>query len=167
VAAADDRDQRARARFEAGDGLFKIGNYQDAIREFAAGYALSPRPAFLINLAQAYRKLDNPAKARELLQRFLVEAPRNDPQRPRVVALIADLDRAIVTAPPPVEPVRAAPIVTVSATPPGEPRPASRRVGLWVGISAAIVVVAGAVALALALTPRDPTPTGGMFTFTR
>ena len=63
-----DRESRARAHYEVGLGMYHLGNYRDAIREFSAGYELSPRPQFLINLGQAYRKLGELDKAREMFQ---------------------------------------------------------------------------------------------------
>jgi tetratricopeptide (TPR) repeat protein len=170
-AAADSAsEERSRAHFEAGDGLYKVGNYRDAIREFAAGYALSPRPAFLINMAQSHRKLGELPKARELLQRFLAEAPPDDPTRERVTGLIGELDKAIAEAPPPPTaptPVVVAPpppAIVVEPLPP--PRPVWKKPALWVGLAVAIVVAAGAAVAIVYLTqPRDPSPTGGSFTF--
>jgi hypothetical protein len=41
-ASADDAKDRALTHFRAGEALYKLGNYTDAIREFAAGYELAP-----------------------------------------------------------------------------------------------------------------------------
>jgi len=47
----------ARVHFEAGTDHYAAGRYEEAIRRFQAGYALVPRPNFLVNIGQAYRKL--------------------------------------------------------------------------------------------------------------
>jgi tetratricopeptide (TPR) repeat protein len=84
---------RARAHYEIGLGLYQLGNYRDAIKEFAAGYELSPRPKFLINLGQAHRKLNELDRAHELFQQFLAEASPADPDRAQVQQLMEEVDR--------------------------------------------------------------------------
>jgi hypothetical protein len=89
--------KEARAHFERGKALYTVGQYADAIREFQAGYVIVPRPQFLLNLGQAYRKLGELVRAKEMYQKFLDEAP-SAPEREQVTALIADLDREIAAA---------------------------------------------------------------------
>lgn len=100
---------RARTHFEAGRALYNLGNYTDAVREFSAGYQLVPKPQFLINLGQSFRKLEDLPHARDMYKKFLLEAAPNDPDREQVRQILADIERQIaarpVTPPPPEKPV--------------------------------------------------------------
>jgi hypothetical protein len=93
------------------------------VREFAAGYQLAPRPQFLLNLGQCYRKLDDLGKAREMYQRYLREAPATDAERAQAQQVLVEIDRQIAERPaastPP--PSTAAP----AAVTPESPRAAS------------------------------------------
>jgi tetratricopeptide (TPR) repeat protein len=93
---------RARTHFEAGRALYNLGNYTDAIREFSAGYQLAPRPQFLLNLGQAYRKLNDLQRARDMYKKYLDEAPPNDPDREQVRQIAQDLEQQIASQPAPV-----------------------------------------------------------------
>ena len=106
---------RARTHFEAGRALYNLGNYTDAIREFSAGYQLVPRPQFLVNLGQAFRKLNDLERARDMYKKYLAEAPPNDPEREQVRQIVADLDMQIAALPPKPLPV---PVVVKEAPPP-------------------------------------------------
>jgi tetratricopeptide (TPR) repeat protein len=102
AASPGDATARARAHYDIGLGLYNLGNYEEALREFSAGYALSPLPGFLINLGQAYRKLHQPAKAKEMWQHYLDQVSAEDPFRPRVRELLSEVERE--TTPPPPSP---------------------------------------------------------------
>ena len=72
------QEELARSHFVAGEEEYARGRWRDALHEFQLGYALSPRPEFLINFAQVYRKLgDYDAAAREC-QRYLATAPPSE-----------------------------------------------------------------------------------------
>lgn len=155
---ADDQTARARTHFEAGRALYQLGNYTEAVREFAAGYQLAPRPQFLLNLGQCYRKLNDLDKAREMYQRYLHEAPATDPERGQAQQILAELetqiaDRNAPPAPSPVAPGQprpassvtvepAAAAVTVSAPAPAGRKPLVRR-NWWIFPVAAVVVGVG------------------------
>jgi tetratricopeptide (TPR) repeat protein len=94
-AQADDPLTRARTHFEAGRALYQLGNYTEALREFAAGYELAPRPQFLLNLGQCYRKLGDLGHARAMYQRYLDDAPRQDAERPQAQQLLAEIDQQL------------------------------------------------------------------------
>lgn len=104
-----DAESRARAHYEVGLGMYHLGNYHDAIREFSAGYELSPRPQFLINLGQAYRKLRDFDHARIMFRRYLATAGPDASDRRQVQQLLDEAERAAVTSPPPVSAPTASP----------------------------------------------------------
>ncbi|HZS39334.1 MAG TPA: tetratricopeptide repeat protein [Polyangia bacterium] len=149
--------EESRRHFTVGDELYRAGRYEDALREFERGYALSPRPAFLLNLAQAHRKLKRYDEAIADCTRFLATEPP-----PEVASSVNQLLQqlrserdAAALAPRVVErPPEIAPPPIVVAPPP--PAPRSRR-GLWIGIGVGVgVVVAGvAIGLAIGLAPRS------------
>lgn len=91
--AAAAADASGRAHFQRGQRLSASGEYAAAYREFAAGYALTARPLFLFNMAEAARASGDLARARENYLEFL----RVDPNSELAVtaqARLADLDRA-------------------------------------------------------------------------
>jgi tetratricopeptide (TPR) repeat protein len=65
----------ARRHYIKGVEHYKTAAYEEAIAEFEAGYKLVPKPQFLLNLGQAYRKLDRLETAREMFVKFLNTAP--------------------------------------------------------------------------------------------
>ena len=154
LAEAETPEHAARAHYIEGKRLYDAGQYREALREFEAGYKASPRREFLINLGQAHRRLDELAKAREMYLRFLAEAPGDDPLRPQVIELIAEIDRAeqagrLARVPPPQVAAR-----TVAERPEAQPEtspPRSRRMWLYGG--AGVALIAGVVAIVV-LTSR-------------
>jgi tetratricopeptide (TPR) repeat protein len=169
-AAPSEAVRRATGHFETGKGHYHLGDYQSAIREFTAAYALSPQPEFLFNLGQAYRQLGENSRAREMYERFLKEAPPNHPARPTVRGLLNELPEKDATPPPETPSAKPAAPITVTQTPAPAPAPApsahgSRSLVVVLAVTAAVLAVAGvAIGLAIAL-PRDPTPNGGTIVF--
>jgi tetratricopeptide (TPR) repeat protein len=100
-AQSDDALARARTHFEAGRALYDLGSYSEAAREFAAGYRLAPRPQFLLNLGQCYRRLDQLDNAREMYRRFLADAPPDDRDRAQAAEVLAEIERQIAERPAP------------------------------------------------------------------
>ena len=162
-----DRDARARAHYEVGLGMYHLGNYEDAAREFSAGYELSPRPEFLINLGQAYRKLHQLDRAAEMYQKYLATAPAEAHDRVEVRRLLDEVEAARAHEPPPsmppppsttptasTSPARSAPPapnVVVASAPP----PKSKLRRWWWTIPVGAVVVGAAVGLTLYFTLRS------------
>ena len=95
-----DAEARARAHYEVGLGMYHLGNYADAVREFSAGYELSPRPEFLIDLGQAYRKLGALDKAAEMFRRYLATTGAEAPDRKQVAGLLDEVEREAAARPP-------------------------------------------------------------------
>jgi tetratricopeptide (TPR) repeat protein len=143
---------RARSHFDAGNGYYASGLYQDAIREFQAGYALVPRPSFLVNLGQAYRKLGNLDRAKESYVSYLRSLPAESPLRDQALRVLAELEVQLeergrtqeTPRPPP-----PAPPAIVKAAPPEPPAPAPLSGARWIGFGVAAagvgLVVAGTV----------------------
>jgi tetratricopeptide (TPR) repeat protein len=98
--ADDDNQTRARAHFEIGNGMYRLGDYRGALREFAAGYELTKKPGFLINLGQTYRKLHDLVRAKEMYQRYLAVTPTDDPARAQAQLVLADIEAELRSQPP-------------------------------------------------------------------
>jgi tetratricopeptide (TPR) repeat protein len=159
---------RARAHHEAGMGLYHLGSYREAIKEFAAGYQLVRRPEFLINLGQAYRKLGELERSREMFDRYLAAAPPSAPDRPQVIVLRDEIDVALRerAAPQavasPAATAGSATVATGSATVTAaqserRARPARRQViigGALAGLGVGAAAVGGAL-LGLAVSTSD------------
>ena len=136
AAAADSENVRkAREHYKAGDTAFKAGRYEDAYREWEAGFDLSGRPLFVVNMAHAQRKRGELQRARALYQRYLVMEPTSK-LRAEIEGVLEEIDAAIeaeaatkpapapdsataVAAPPP---VAAPPLVLTPPPPPPEHR---------------------------------------------
>ncbi len=168
----DDSIARARTHFEAGRALYQLGNYNEALREFAAGYQLAPRPQFLLNLGQCYRKLDDLQKAREMYQRYLHDAPSSDPERPQAQQILAEIDRQIAdreaaaaaaATAAPATTTQPAPVATttptLTATAPPPKKPWIKR-NWWI-IPVGAVVVGVGVGLGVYYGTRAPDPCTG------
>lgn len=165
-AQSPDAIARARTHFEAGRALYNLGNYTDAIREFSAGYELAPRPQFLVNLGQAYRKLGDLPRARDMYRKYLEVAPSTDPDRPQVKQILVELERQLAATPAP----SPAPIVPVPASTPTvtpEPQPTAQAVSTaappphrpflerhwWIFPVGAVVLAGAAVGIYFAVKP--------------
>lgn len=149
---------RAKVLYQSGKTHYDLGNYSEAIRDFAAGYALSPKPEFLINLGQAYRAGGEKEKALELYRRYLERAPAGAKPRAEVQALVlaleSELAAAAAAAPSPAPAAdapkaeavvlapaaAAAPLATVTEAPRAAPSV------LWWVVPVAVVVAAGVAA---------------------
>lgn len=187
--AGSDDEERARGHYEIGLGLYRLGDYHGALKEFAAGYELAHKPGFLLNLGQTYRKLGELREARDQYRQFLAEVRADDPARTQAQKVLVEIEEAIRTQPPPsppspaepppvavaptpapapVEPppVVAPPAVTTSA-PAHRPRPALRIAGIAVGI-VGLGLIGGGIGSAVAAdgVARDLDTldhTGGVF----
>lgn len=82
--------EQAHQHFVAGDAAYKAGRWQDALNEFSAGFALDPRPEFLLNLAQTRRHLGRLDEAIANCESFLAVAP-DSPLAPQVWKLLGEL----------------------------------------------------------------------------
>jgi tetratricopeptide (TPR) repeat protein len=146
-ASAADADAEAKAHFEAGRQLYQSGDYRGAAREFDQGYKLAPRPQFLLNLGQAYRKLGDARAAREAYARWLAETPKGDPDRAEVEQVMAEMAAAAPATAP------ATPAATATAPAPVENRSVLRRFWWLWPIAGALLVGAAVLAIVVAAQP--------------
>jgi len=169
--ATPSQEELARSHFVAGEEEYARGRWREALHEFQLGYALSPRPEFLINFAQVYRKLGDYDAAAHECQRYLATAPPSDlaAQAEKLLGQIKEEQAkappsTTTTTPPPVaapsppKPTASPPLVatpTLLATP--SPPPKKKRT--WIApVVVGCVLVAGAavtVGLVFGLPPRD------------
>jgi len=100
--ASEDR-AAAKAHYEAATRLYDVHEYGEALKEYKAGYLSRPDPSFLFNIAQCYKRLGQPAQAREFFREYLKKASPEDPNRVQAEARIRELDTREVAdpAPPP------------------------------------------------------------------
>ena len=102
-------DDAARAAFVAGSSAYADGDYEAALRAFSSGYALSPHPEFLFNIASCHARLHARTQALRNYQRYLEVAPEAEnrefvEQQIRIIQTRLAEDEAIVeTEPPPSE----------------------------------------------------------------
>jgi tetratricopeptide (TPR) repeat protein len=89
--------EEARRHFDRAQTAYKLGRFDEAIREYEAAYREMPEPAFLFNLAQAHRQqyqIDREPshlqKSLSLYRAYLREAPAA-PNRETVTRLIEEL----------------------------------------------------------------------------
>lgn len=124
--AEDYATEQARRHDEKGKKFFNLGQWDDAIAEYRAAYELRSDPAFLFNLAQAYRRKGDLQRSLDLYKNFLIENPKSR-KRADIENRIQNLERemnnsprqattqAPVTTPVTLRPVDAAP---TTGTPP-------------------------------------------------
>src|SRR4051794_8704930 len=74
AARADARDQ-ARSLYEAGTAHYNLGEVKEALSDFQGAYRLVHEPTLLFNIAQCYRRMDQPQKAAELYRAYRREQP--------------------------------------------------------------------------------------------
>jgi hypothetical protein len=142
--AESDDDKQLRDYVRAGNGFYRLGDYANALRQYAAGYERLRHPAFLVNMAQCYRQMHDRARACETFKQWQRAAPEADPLREQVATMVASLGcaelRPKVVALPPPPPQSAAPASVVVAEPPAR-HPGLRKAGI------ALVAVGGAGAI--------------------
>jgi tetratricopeptide (TPR) repeat protein len=79
VAIADPTERaKAAAHFKQGQEFFKVADYDRAITEYEAAYALSNEPLLIFNIGLCHDRAKRPDKALEAFQRYLAVAPTGD-----------------------------------------------------------------------------------------
>jgi hypothetical protein len=148
---ADDAEAEARRRFGHGKQLFDEHKYREAAQEFEAGYAVVPKPGFLLNIGHSYRRAGELEKARHYYQLFLEKDKdkASAAQRAEVQGYLKAIDKAIddevageheherESRPPPPAPAEPAParashpveiMRAPSESPPASPEPLAMEV---------------------------------------
>jgi tetratricopeptide (TPR) repeat protein len=92
ASARDSATKLARQHFEKGSQYYNQGLWAESIAEFREAYELVEDPAFLFNMAQAYRKKGDRQRAIDFYKDYLVRAP-NAPNRNDVEVRIKDLQK--------------------------------------------------------------------------
>jgi tetratricopeptide (TPR) repeat protein len=93
TAVADERTS-AREHYLNGKKAFELGQFEEAISEYAAAYRLKDDPALLYNLGQAHRLAGHAAEALHFYKVYLNRLP-NAPNRDEVVTKIAELEKLV------------------------------------------------------------------------
>jgi tetratricopeptide (TPR) repeat protein len=141
---------RAQIHFRAGESLYNLGDYREAIREFEAGFALAPLPGFLLNLGQSYRALGNTSKAIEMFEKYEKATHTSDAA---VEQILADLRAAEHAAP---RPTAAKAPATARAPSSGATERSFARRHWWIFPVVGVVLAAAlATGLYLALNPPN------------
>jgi tetratricopeptide (TPR) repeat protein len=115
--------EQARSHFEAGNQHYAAGRFPEAIKQFQMGYALVPRPNFLVNLGQAYRKLGDLPRAKESYVAYVRALPQNSALRDQALQVLAEIDlqlseqRPTAASPPFDQPRVDPPVVTPAPAP--------------------------------------------------
>jgi tetratricopeptide (TPR) repeat protein len=150
TAQSEDAVQRAREHYRRGEAAYAAERFDDAYREFEEGYALAPKPAFLLNMAHSERRRGQLRNARALYLKYLLVEPQSK-YREEVEQVTAELERAIAAedaariaaagqlpvSPPPIA-------LTAPPMPPPPAEPRHSRLWIWAAVGG--VVLAGAAA---------------------
>jgi len=138
--AEPDNKERAQTAFAAARQHYAAGDFLTAAHEFETAYALDPDPAYLFNIAQAYRFAQACADASKNYRLFLADVPQA-PNRDKVLAYLKETDACVEkqallrpVPPPPATQQQGAPAVP-SPLPPSPPprRRDYRQTALLVG----------------------------------
>ncbi len=173
-ALADDRTG-AREAYREGTRRFEVGEYRNALDAFKQAYLLYEDPAFLFNMAQCYRLLNDRENALRTYRVYLNRVP-NAPNREEIERIIDGLtqtiekERATAALPPqgsqeprpetsaPAQPSvqPSAPILVVNHNPP-ERTPVYKKWWLWTAVGVVAVGVGLGVGLSIGLAaPNAP-----------
>lgn len=149
-------DDEARGHFERGQAAFAAGEYETAITELKAAYAIEEAPILLYAWAQAERLAGDCERAIELYARFLATSPpdaQEEKARSNIEVCGGDPDAAYVAPPPPpdkgVSEAPEGPEGPIDAPEPEQPKPEILGPVLLAG--GGVLAVTGAVLLGVGL----------------
>lgn len=96
TAAADGDPNKAKVKalYESATKHYNLSEYQQALDEYKEAYRIKDDAAFLFNIAQCNRQLNDPASAAKSYRAFLRESP-GAKNRAAVEKLIDDMDKAV------------------------------------------------------------------------
>jgi hypothetical protein len=115
-------EAEGKRHWKLGQELYAQKRFLEAAHEFEAGYAMAPRPLFLMNIGHAYRRANELSRAKTAYETLLRLQP-DLPQRAEVEGYIKSIDDALQagagTVPDqPAHPVSARPSPAPSPPPP-------------------------------------------------
>lgn len=85
-------EEQARERFSEGNMAYDLGEFDRALKAFSEAYRLKPLPAFLFNVAQCHRQLNNPSRAAFFYRRYLALSSDEPANADVVRELITEMD---------------------------------------------------------------------------
>src|SRR6185503_10171670 len=91
-------DRLAREHVRKAADAFREGRYDTAMAEFEAGYAIVPRPGFVLNMGHVQRQAGHLARARDQYRRYLDLEPQSG-QRAEVEKAIREIDATLAAGP--------------------------------------------------------------------
>jgi tetratricopeptide (TPR) repeat protein len=136
--------RRAQQHFYAGEKLFALGRFADALTAYQAAFEAKPLPEFLFNIGQCHRNLGNYEAAIFSFRKYLKLLPEA-PNRAAVEDLIADLEKKQAAAEEEARRRRLGLIGTGKQPPPPPPRARHSRWWLWTGLGVVAAAAAGTV----------------------
>jgi hypothetical protein len=128
VWAGDGDKVAARAHYETATRMYEVREYGEALKEYKAAYIAKPDPAFLFNIGQCYRKLNQNDEALEFFQQYLKKTAPDDPNRAQVEARVRNIKAGVTPDQDPFEQPgakRAGGEAKPSPPPPWQPSPAA------------------------------------------
>lgn len=90
-------EDQARMHFRAGQSLTQQNRFEEALREFRAGFELTGRPLFLFNMAECAKELGQLESARRNYQLYI----ERDPDGPMAATARQRLNELAPAQPPP------------------------------------------------------------------
>ena len=108
-------DELGRRHFESGVAYLQESDYDNALKAFEKAYALSKRPAILLNIATVHERKGDLKAAIDALKRYLEVAPESE-EAQSVKNRITNLEKRLESEPPPA--VAPVPAPAPAATPP-------------------------------------------------
>ena len=72
---ADAGEKQARVHFKKAERAFNLGKFAEALISYQAAFEAKPLPAFVFNIAQCHRNLDDPERALFFYRRYLALDP--------------------------------------------------------------------------------------------
>ncbi|RKG91740.1 tetratricopeptide repeat protein [Corallococcus terminator] len=88
-------EAQAREKFSEGNLAYDLGEFDRGLKAFSEAYRLKPLPAFLFNIAQCHRQLNNPSRAAFFYRRYLALSSEEPANADVVRELIAEMDNKV------------------------------------------------------------------------
>jgi hypothetical protein len=181
----DPEEKQARVHFKKAERAFNLGKFAEALISYQAAFEAKPLPAFVFNIAQCHRNLDDPERALFFYRRYLALDPEG-PHRKLVESLIEEqqgklaekaaaqeaarvAERGAAGSEPgaasgdgldlrPGRPGDSDPVAGSLTRPAGPPPPLYKRWWVWAAAGTVVAVTAAA----LLIKREGPAPRGGL-----